>query len=196
VVARLPSHTLITRLLSLDEAEQFLWLLWPNLCPLRFTGLIFILTDMDPVTALGVASSVVQLVDFTQGLIRSTYEIYKSTSGSSAANVDLQTVTTSLKSLNDDLRLSVDRGARALGKGTEPSNNDAELLTLCQNCNGVADNLISTLEKLKAQKSHKIRDNFGRALLTVWTKKEVESLERQLEQYRHQISLHINASVR
>ncbi|CZR65525.1 uncharacterized protein PAC_15425 [Phialocephala subalpina] len=150
---------------------------------------------MDPVTALGVASSVVQLVDFAQSLVRSTYEIYKSISGQSSASVDLQTITTSLKTLNDDLRQSVE--SAALGKGkTPPSNNDAELLALCQNCNVVADKLISALDRLKAEKNHKIWDSFGRALLTVWTKKEVESLEKQLDQYRHQISLLINASVR
>jgi hypothetical protein len=157
---------------------------------------------MDPVTALGVASSVLQLVTFTHGLVHSTYEIYKSASGGSKANVDLQAITTSLKTLNEDLMRSMDRAAapgppgKGKGKGNEPSNNDTELRKLCQDCNVVTSKLISALERLKAQKTHSFWDSFGRALLTVWTKREVLSLEEQLVKYRQDISLYINASVR
>ena len=147
---------------------------------------------MNPVSALGVASSVVQLVDFTHSLVRGTYEIYKSASGHSAASVDLQSITIGLKTLNDDLRLSLDRAA----SGKELSKSDAELQTLCKNCNVATDELISALEKLKTQKNHSFWDSFGRALLTVWSKKEVEALQKQLDAFRQQISLHIIASVR
>jgi hypothetical protein len=102
---------------------------------------------MDPITALGVASSTVQLVDFTQGLIRSTFEIYKSPTGSSEASSDLASIATSLKTLNDDLSQSVRRAKASTGK--KPSKTDLELLELCHNCNGVANKLLSALEKLK-----------------------------------------------
>jgi hypothetical protein len=62
---------------------------------------------MDPVSALGVAASVVQFVEFTSSLICSTYEIYQSASGCSAASVDLETITTGLQALNTDLQQSL-----------------------------------------------------------------------------------------
>lgn len=147
---------------------------------------------MDPVSALGVASGVVQLVEFAQSLLRGTYDIYRSASGSSAANVDLQTITTSLNTLNHDLRLSLGRAASS----KELSNSDLELQTLCKDCNATADQLISALEKLKAQKTHNFWNSFGRALLTVWSKKDVEALQKRLDTYRQQITLHITASLR
>ncbi|KAE9378243.1 hypothetical protein N431DRAFT_452364 [Stipitochalara longipes BDJ] len=149
---------------------------------------------MDPITALSVASSIVQLVDFTQDLFRSSYEIYKSTSGRSEANVDLQSITASLKTLTTDLTQSVERATSDTGK--EPSKNDKELLELSKSCSGVAAKLIAALDQLTAQKTHNIWDSFSLALRTIWSNKQVKSLNAKLVQYRVQISIHINASVR
>jgi hypothetical protein len=149
---------------------------------------------MDPVTALGVASSVVQLVDFTQGLFRSTYEIYKSASGRTETHINLQSITASLKTLTDNLARSVERATPAPDK--EPSNHDAELLTLCQKCRVVAEKLSSALEGLSTQKAQSFWHSFGVALHTVWKKREIELLENELETFRQQISLQINVYVR
>jgi hypothetical protein len=148
---------------------------------------------MDPITALGVASSVVQLVDFTQGLIRSTYEIYKSPTGSSEASSDLASIATSLKTLNEDLSQSVRRAT--VSTGNKPSNTDLELLKLCRNCNGVANKLLSALQKLKTQKSD-VWHSFMGALHTVWKEKELSLLRDSLETYQWQISTRVNVSVR
>jgi hypothetical protein len=147
---------------------------------------------MDPVSALGVAASAVQFVEFASSLVSSTYEIYQSASGGSAANIDLESITSSLKALNADLRHSLSRAASC----KELSASDLELNKVCTNCEAVTDRLISALRKLKAQKKHSIWDSFGRALLTVWSKEEVEALQKQLNTFRHQISLQIIASIR
>ena len=149
---------------------------------------------MDPITALGAASSIVQLVDFVQGLIHSTYKIFKSPSGRTKANVDLDSITTSLTMLNDDLMQSVKRATA--GSSKQLSSKDVELLELCQNCRVVAAKLLAALNKLKAQKLDSFWHSFGRALLTVWKEKELASMKGELDTYRQQISLHISVSIR
>jgi hypothetical protein len=62
---------------------------------------------MDPVSALGVAASVVQFIDFAEALFSGTYQIYKSATGQTKFNFDLMTITTSLNTLNNDLRSSL-----------------------------------------------------------------------------------------
>ena len=149
---------------------------------------------MDPLTALSVASSIVQLVDFTQGLFRSTYRIYKSTTGRSESNVDLQTISTSLKTLSSDLAKSVEQARSDTGK--ESSSNEEQLLDLSKNCAGVAEKLIAALDQLTAQKIHNIWDSFDVAVRSVTSNKQVKYLSKRLEFYRQEISITINVCVR
>jgi hypothetical protein len=148
---------------------------------------------MDPLSALGVAASVVQFLDFASTLVSSTYKIYKSTTGDTKEKLDLMVVTSSLKSLSNDLRLSLDQDT---SEGKELSKVDTEINTLCASCSDVADELILALEKLNVQKEHDIWQSVRTALQSVWGRKEVDALEKRLESFRSQISLHINASLR
>ena len=109
---------------------------------------------MDPISTIGLAASVVQLIDFTESLLCGTYEIYKSATntGDTKINFDLLTVTTSLKALNDDLQFSlrkVTSGSKTLSKY------DVEIGKTCEDCSKVAEQLISKLEKLKTTMNQK-----------------------------------------
>jgi hypothetical protein len=148
---------------------------------------------MDPVSALGVAASVVQFIDFTETLFSGTYQIYKSATGQTKFNFDLMTITTSLNTLNKDLRSSLHL---ATLDGKPLSKVEAEIDTICRGCSKVAEQLLLALEKLKAQEEHNFWDSFLKALRTIWQKREVETLEKQLETFRMQISLHINVALR
>ena len=148
---------------------------------------------MDPVSALGVAASVVQFIDFAEALFSGTYQIYKSATGQTKFNFDLTTITTSLNTLNKDLRSSLHLPTL---DGKPLSKIEEEIDTICGSCSKVADQLLLALETLKAQKEHNFWDSFRKALQTVWYKKEVEALVKQLETFRMQISLHINVALR
>ena len=102
---------------------------------------------MDPVSALGAAASVVQFIDFTETLFSGTYQIYKSATGQTKFNFDLMTITTSLNTLNNDLRSSLHL---ATLDGKPLSKVEAEIDTLCRGCSKVAEQLLLALENLKA----------------------------------------------
>jgi len=103
------------------------------------------------------------------------------------------TITASLYTLNNDLRSSLHL---ATLDGKPLSKVEAEIDTICRGCSKVAEKLLLALEKLKAQEEHNFWDSFLKALRTIWQKREVETLEKQLETFRMQISLHINVALR
>ncbi|PMD40884.1 hypothetical protein L207DRAFT_583058 [Hyaloscypha variabilis F] len=150
---------------------------------------------MDPVSAFGLAASVVQFIDFAESLLRGTYEIYHSATptGDSKVNFDLMTVTTSLKTLNEDLQSSLIRGT---ADGKKIPESEQEIGKICKDCSELADQLISGLEKLRLQRQDDLWESFRRALQTIWSKKQIESLEKRLEACRMHLMLQINASLR
>ena len=81
---------------------------------------------MEPLSALSIATSVVQFLDFAGTLISGTWEISKSRFGESEKNTDLRAITESLCGLNDELRGSLNRP-----KVTHFSSQDREIEKLC-----------------------------------------------------------------
>jgi hypothetical protein len=150
---------------------------------------------MDPVSAFGLAASVVQFIDFAESLLRETYYIYKSATntGDTKINFDIMTVTTSLRTLNEDLLSALDQG---VVDGSAMSKSEQEISKICKHCTELADQLLSKLERLRVQKQDDLWGNFRKALQTVWSKKEIDALEKRLADFRMQIMLQINASLR
>jgi hypothetical protein len=149
---------------------------------------------MDPVSACGVAASVVQFINFTETLLRGTYEIYKSATptGDTKINCDLMNVTTSLKTLNDDLLSSL---SQRISDGKSLSHHEIRIGRVCEECNEIAGQLISKLKKLRSQKKHNLWESFRKALQTVWNKRAIEVLELRLHSFRIYISFSIGASL-
>ena len=147
---------------------------------------------MDPVSALGVAATVVQFVDFTISLVSGTYKIYNSASYNRDENFDLKTITTSLNELNSDLRHSLTPVAST--HKLSPRNEAID--TLCKECTKVAEKLLSALNGLSGQTKCKLWGSFQQALRTIWSQEEIQSLKKRLDTFRHQISMQILALLR
>lgn len=146
---------------------------------------------MDPVSALGVASAVFQFVDFSGSLISSTYRIHKSGSRDSALDKDVKTITTKLQSLNDGLRRGIDQS----GKG-QRSQTLVQINSLCTDCSAVADELIAVTDKLSRQGKQDLWDSFRLALRTRWSQEKVDNLQKRLDSFREQISMHLLVVIR
>ncbi|CZR54196.1 uncharacterized protein PAC_04079 [Phialocephala subalpina] len=61
---------------------------------------------MDPLTALGLASNIIQLISFTSDLIAKGREIYRSADGGLIENLELETIAKSLPDLTSNLPLA------------------------------------------------------------------------------------------
>jgi hypothetical protein len=147
---------------------------------------------MEPFSALAVATSAAQFVDFTSKLITESYKLHTSATGQLEEHVILEKVTKSLRDVSFDLSTQVEKQT-VLAK---LSHDDKELQHLCKSCHEISLQLLEALEKLKAEDGSSKWKNFRQALRTVWTREHIEGLERQLDRLRQQLVISILASFR
>jgi hypothetical protein len=157
---------------------------------------------MEPLSALGVATAVVQFLDFTGKVVAGTYKIHTAKSGTETT---LQDVTTSLTRVNVELRKTL-----RCPTPRSSSSHDQDILLLGKTCDDLGARLLSTLDKIHESLKDKHENgvvvkkqdrpaafaSFRAALLTVWKQSEIDTLCRDLESHRSQISLLILASLR
>lgn len=95
---------------------------------------------MDPITAVGLASSTIQLGDFMFKLISGTRSIYKSASGTSRQNETIEVITLTLQAL----MLEVSNSA-----ADAESRVDRGILESAKWCSKTAQELLDMLAELK-----------------------------------------------
>lgn len=148
---------------------------------------------MDPLTALSLASNVIQVVDFSITLVSKGYEIYKSADGSLAENVDTEAVTNSLNMLTAKLRRPLKHGPNTTGI---MSDDDQSLMSLCEKCTNIADDLLAKFDRVKVTGKYRKWKSARQALKSVTSKSDLEQLTSTLQTYRSEITLHITISLR
>jgi hypothetical protein len=134
----------------------------------------------DPMTALGLASNIIQLISFTSDIISKSREIYKSQNGKLVEYMELEAITTSLRGLSRDI-------VSPFQQGTFSSKDEEDLRKLCGGCNDISRQLIVAIEALQTQGRNKAWNSFRQALKTLWKEDEIEALSRRLDRYRAQI---------
>jgi hypothetical protein len=134
---------------------------------------------VDPMTALGLASNVVQLVSFTSDIISKSREIYKSQDGKLVEHMELEAITNSLKGLSSDLLFP--------SEGEDLSRRDENLQDLCEGCREISRQLLGVIQEFQAQGGNKKWKSFRGALNSIWKEDEIEKLSRRLDRYRAQI---------
>jgi hypothetical protein len=124
----------------------------------------------DPLTIFGAVASAVQFVEFTGKLIYGTSVIYKHAQRGDDPNSSVETITKCLNQLSQELGQSLESR-----KSSEEQLSEHENLmqNLCQSWG-----------------------SFRKALTVVWKESEIETLQKQLDSFRQQISLHILKSIR
>lgn len=142
----------------------------------------------DPLTALGLASNIIQLISFASDLVSKGREIYKSANGTLVENLELETITTSLQELSSHLVPPSIPGKRSF--------TEVQLEELCHGCKDVSRQLLCVIQGLKASGSHMRWKSFRQALNSVWKENKIEALLKRLERYRSQIDTTLLASLR
>ncbi|PMD22533.1 hypothetical protein NA56DRAFT_570112, partial [Hyaloscypha hepaticicola] len=137
---------------------------------------------MDPATALGVASSIVQLVSFTGDLISKGNEICKSVNGALSENRELETIAASLQELSSELPWTLFNDSKRSLSKTEKQMQD-----LSHGCKTLSTQLLDAVKALKISGSPTRWKSFRQALLIVWQEPKIIALETRLERYRRQL---------
>ena len=134
---------------------------------------------MDPVTGIGLAASVVQLVTFSVDAAHTVRELYKTGSISSYDDVEYTTehLSTLTLSLQESLRISGTQSG-ALSK------DENDLMSLGRRCEECARKLQQELIKLKPQTHRSMLEAAQTAARAIWKKRKIEEIKRQLESFR------------
>lgn len=135
---------------------------------------------LDPLTAIGLASAIVQFFDFSTKLVHDAKEIYESTSGATEANRGLEVVVDNMKNLYSTL------------KAEDPSlQSDAEL-ALCRiakECDSLSIEIFEILQKVKPKKSNSFISSSSTAIKSMWYAGKIADLKATLDSYRGQLAL-------
>jgi hypothetical protein len=121
-------------------------------------------------------------------------EIYDAADGALRENVDAETATRDLVELNESLQWT----ASAAGVRVAEGGDDEERLnSLCKSCNAIAEELLAKLEELKVKKGERTKwTSFKKALRGVWSKDDIDRLEKRLSKLREEINLHVVINLR
>ncbi|KAI9789916.1 MAG: hypothetical protein M1816_005685 [Peltula sp. TS41687] len=141
---------------------------------------------MEALVAVGLASNVLQFVQFAVKLVSKGKEIYDY--GSTVEQSDLRDVTKQLVELNDRLRVSL-QGRRSRANGL--TDDEKGLENVAASCITAGNDLIQKLSGLQINSRHRRWRSIRQALKTVWKKDDIDALterlrgyERPLAQYR------------
>lgn len=171
----------------------------PSFCPILSVWSILLVSfiavcplfEMDPLTAFGLAASVVQFVTLTGGLLKKSTEIYGSASGLPNA-LDIHEVYRELTGISSSLQditwtghgpCTADRGIRR---------NIDSVRELANTCRRDCEKLLDVLGKLKAKdgRSHRFK-SFRVAFIALREGDKIEHLEKRLAETERQIMLYL-----
>jgi hypothetical protein len=131
----------------------------------------------DPFAALGLAGNIITLIDFTWKLFAGAHTIYRSHAGTSDENVVLEVIVRDISSLSGAVIVEQARSEK--------------LQLLAAESKRVAEELLHALEKLKAKGRNTRWGSLKAALKEVWSRGEIENLEKSLSKLQAQVTAHI-----
>ena len=143
---------------------------------------------LDPLTAISLASAVVQFVDFSVKLVSAGHELYDK--GSLSRNDEIEQISRDLSNLADDL------GASRPPSANQPSQDEIALQKLAGSCKELADQMITVLETLKVQKSGHGLESVRKAVRSMRKKGKILDIEKRLEKVRDELNLRLTAILR
>ena len=139
---------------------------------------------MEALGSLGLAASLLQFIDFTSKLVANSSELYKSNDGLLDESRQIETATIRLILLNTKI------------KEAAVSASDEALNQLSESCRVTADELITTLNRLKVHGVHSKRKTVRKALQAAWCKGDIGQLEARLSRFKNELNLHILVDLR
>lgn len=143
---------------------------------------------LDPLTALSVAASVIQFVEFSSQIVSKARHIYQSPHGILQGNYENETISIRLQSLAEGLKVPLKPK-----EDTAVTKQDQALQDICMECISLSDELLLRLDKLKVPSIAQQRrwKSCRQALKSVWSKKKLDAAAARLSQLRSELDSHV-----
>lgn len=153
---------------------------------------------LDPLTALGVAGNVLQIIDFGFQLVTDGNQIYHSSTGALEENKATDELAQDLQSLVVRLFESQTQWQKA--HGDNPLDPDeVHLRNICDRCTEIAvelRNQLQNLRRLDGQQKYRRLKSYKQALISVWRKDHVDAIAARLARYQQELDTHILIGLR
>jgi len=140
---------------------------------------------LDPLSAVRLVVNIFDLINYSIQIVSKAREVHKSAAGADNETVDIEATTKDLVELTVKLQT--------------PSNsptNDPALDIICQGCKNVTQELLDALAKVKVEGRNSKWKSTRKALRSVWSKDEINAIEKRLTMFRDEINLRLVADVR
>lgn len=148
----------------------------------------------DPFTAVSLASSVIQFVDFGTKLITKGHEIRHSAEGTTERHFELGLISARLTTLSANLHNAMRMKASSSHGLTD---DERTLMRLAEASQSVSEKLASALEALKIQRPNDGKWSGLRATLKhCWGQEKIQELETRLDSLRKQLAMQLLLSMR
>ncbi|GAD97685.1 hypothetical protein AOR_1_590144 [Paecilomyces variotii No. 5] len=138
---------------------------------------------MDPVTVIGLVVNIFTLVDFASEIVKGARDIYASSSGCMEQNRQREVITREAESLAS--KLLVTNNVHLTGA-------DKSLFNLATECQKISRDLISLLDKTKAENPKSKFHSAKSAVKNMWYQKDKQDLEQRLQSCRSQLELQLS----
>lgn len=139
---------------------------------------------LDPLSALTVACSVQQFVEFAGTLISKGRKFYKE--GGLPYHKDQVLAAARLSGLAKTVSEALPPEQYGL-----PSNEETAIRSIARNCNATADEFVKILNKVSADSKNRVWASFRQALKSEWSNKGIASMQAKLTSLSSQIGLHL-----
>lgn len=147
---------------------------------------------MDPASALGLASAVIQFVQFASVLFKGVHTIHQAARNPSAGSKDLDTICSKLSNLSSSLTAKPKHGV----SGTLLTDNQRQLQILAADCKKDCDELLDKVQRLRGYKaSGKVWKMFRAALAEGLNLQEdtLGKIQDRIIRHEQTMILHIGA---
>lgn len=143
---------------------------------------------MDPLSAIGLASAIVQFVDFGSRIAHDAKCIYKSTTGVTVENENIEFTIEQLQTISGMLKQRI------------PSSPlyflDEPLISLAKRCETLSNELLELLKAVKAKSPSSKWASFLAAVKAELQKEERNGVIARLQECRQQLEVHLLVTAR
>ena len=136
---------------------------------------------MVSLSAISLASNIIDFIGFSWGLIKGTKEIYRSTKGTLDENERLEVVIRDLGRISKNLSRDT----------TGSTDSELAVKQLAEDCREDSAQLLAHLEKLKVRGQITIWKSLKSKFLSLMSKDEIDALKGRLEFYRSEINTNL-----
>jgi len=150
--------------------------------------------QMDPLSALAVATAATQFLEFGVKVVSGTWERYQAVAGAAENHIEIGSVASRLRQLASDIRRPFQDEAPQSGPRINPQHGK-QLERITKNCQDAANELLALLAELKASGRYKLAESLIITVKAIRKEKKVQQLNRKLLSTQSELSLCLVALV-